>query len=175
MQQLPEAYRTPLLGAALATVAGLVIGFGLKAEIDPTSSYGTQLQVSKPSDRAHSAFDDWFPAESAPPTVYQTAELRQDDGGAAAEIDRQIDRLLNYRRADYERAAVAPAPAAVQSARYEPEPEPYLPSSRGDIMASARYEPPPADAPRWGWAIPGEEAPPPADAPPEVYEDGAAG
>lgn len=173
MQQPAEACRTPLFGAAIATVAGLTFGFGLKAEVDPASSFGTQLQVSKPTDRARGAFDDWFPAEAAPPPAYQLAQLRQEDGETVAEIDHQIARLLETRRADYDRVAYAPEP--VQAGRYDSEPEAYMPTYRGDILAASHYEPPPADVPRWGWALPGEGAPTPAGAPPQIYEDGAAG
>jgi hypothetical protein len=160
MQILIEDYKTPLLGAVVAILAGLGVGAGLKAEVDPASSY----------------FDDWRPAEGAPPPVYQTAALR-DDSMSADDIDRQIARLLNATRADLRRAAYGQDgdadSAPVQAARHEPEP--YLPSSQGDILAASRYEPPPADAPRWGWAPPEADASYPAEPAPEDYEDGAAG
>lgn len=176
MQTLTEDYRTPLLGAAIAILAGLGLGASLKAKVDPTSSYGTQLQISHASERGRSAFDDWYPAEGAPPPVYQTAALR-DDSMSANDIDREIARLMNATRAEARPAAYTEAwetdPVPVQTARHEPEP--YLPSSQGDILAVSRYEPPPADAPRWGWGLPDDDAPVPADAPPEDYEEDAAG
>lgn len=176
MHTLPEDYKAPLLGAAIAILAGLGIGASLKAEVDPSSSYGTQLQISKPGERARSAFDDWYPAEGAPPPVYQTAALR-DDSMSADAIDREIARLMNAHPAEVRPAAYQQHwdtdPTPVQTARREPDP--YLPSARGDILAAGRYEPPPADPPRWGWALPDADAPVPADAPPELYEDGAAG
>jgi len=170
-----EPHRPALIGAAVALGVGLLLGAGLKAEVSPSSSYGRQLLVSDPSTRARSAFDDWYPAEGAPPVAYEVADLTTGDD-VREEVDKQIERLLRF-------GADRPAPI-VQAAYQEPPvvpiprsaPQTYAPTQRGDILAASRYEPPPAEPPRWGWALPGADpGSAPEDAPPASEFADAAG
>jgi hypothetical protein len=171
-------------GAAAATAMGLLFGAALKAEVSPQSSYGQQLLVSEARTRDPNAMDSWYPTEGAPPTWMEIAALPQGEDLDA--LDRQIEALLRYAPA----SRPAPTPAS-----YEPEPavgdtavetdyaalpdgpQPYLPSSRGDILAASDpaqpvpYDPPASVAPLWGWDLPdaGAGAPDRYGPPPGAY------
>ena len=158
-------------GASAASMAGLLMGMALKAPIAPTSSYGQQLLISHPSERAPSAFDSWTPTEGAPPAYLIEAEAPSGD-----DVEKALAQLTIFGG----HAAPAEQPAVLARAETRRDPEPYLPSRRGDILAPApgpdAYEmaavalPYPGPS-RWGRDRDADYEPAPDDSPRyEAYE-----
>lgn len=160
-----EQHRPALVGAGLALGVGLLLGAGLKAEIDPTSSYGQQIQVSQPAAQARTAFDDWFPAEGAPPPAYQAADLTTGDD-IQGEVERQIERLLRFGAGE---------PASMIEDVEPGRPAPKIQVARQEPATDDAYAAPPAAPPDWGWAPP-QAYPDPTDEAPVARDDwGAVG
>lgn len=115
-------------GASVASMAGLLLGMALEARIAPTSSYGQQLLISHPTERTPSAFDSWMPTEGAPP-----AYLAADAAPSGDDVEQALARLTIFGG----RAEPVVEPVVLARADTPRDPEPYLPSRRGDILAPA--------------------------------------